>query len=373
MESLRGIAACMVAASHSLNVIHGSGWQSSVLTFSPYMTNAHGAVILFFVLSGYVLGLSLRKQSGALVPLLIQYSVKRVFRICPALFFSIILVVGYLHWFGPAGSHAAATDWFSPFLRSIPSLREIVLNLLLRSQSLNCVTWTLRVELICSLVLPFLYAISQRFSHTTKLALLGALIMLAFIGPRQWMHFLYLFYIGYLLPELSEFFRQCASKPVAKAAVLALAFALFFGSIAVPIGSRAVELCKGTASAALIGLIAFGGATSVFHVLDFRPIRFLGSVSYSFYLVHFIFLFGLSELAFQTVPAHFLIRYALPSSLMLTIVSIVVAAIFSGWSYKYVEQPGIALAKWFFLKTPNNQQPLIVPRLVEKASPTDAR
>src|SRR5512138_3594575 len=61
LESLRGIAALMVAGWHSSAVLVATGWSVGILAFLRVFFNGHAAVTLFFVLSGLVLGGSLSR------------------------------------------------------------------------------------------------------------------------------------------------------------------------------------------------------------------------------------------------------------------------------------------------------------------------
>lgn len=77
MESLRGVAALVVAAAHAGQAVvtsggqrgelalmtdpNGSFWDSARQAYR-WMTPAEGTVVLFFVISGYVLRLSLDRM-----------------------------------------------------------------------------------------------------------------------------------------------------------------------------------------------------------------------------------------------------------------------------------------------------------------------
>ena len=80
LEALRGIAAMMVAAGHSWMVFEMVGWQAPVKFVCLTLGNGRAAVTMFFVLSGLVLGLALRRMSGPPVRELIRYGLRRVLR-----------------------------------------------------------------------------------------------------------------------------------------------------------------------------------------------------------------------------------------------------------------------------------------------------
>jgi peptidoglycan/LPS O-acetylase OafA/YrhL len=81
LQSLRGIAAFVVAASH-LSMVYTLP-RAARLSLDCVL-NAHAAVILFFVLSGFVLTASLVRNELSF-PSIVAFYVRRVFRLYPAL------------------------------------------------------------------------------------------------------------------------------------------------------------------------------------------------------------------------------------------------------------------------------------------------
>ena len=90
LESMRGVAALAVVYNHSVSFINAAGGLSS-MPFSEHTTfmqsllvlasvlSAGGAVILFFVLSGYVLSLSFLRKEQPISTQVGPYLVRRVF------------------------------------------------------------------------------------------------------------------------------------------------------------------------------------------------------------------------------------------------------------------------------------------------------
>ena len=165
------MAAVMVAVWHTFAIFPGSGLQAVPVEWIRKLSNGNAAVTLFFILSGYVLGLSLRKSKECSTQRFFSFGVRRLFRIYPSFLFATLLVVGclsYSHfvgglfptWFNSAG------DYRAPELNPNrpPGLGVLIANLLLWDPSINYVTWTLGIELRCSLLLPLLYWWSSRLS-----------------------------------------------------------------------------------------------------------------------------------------------------------------------------------------------------------------
>ncbi len=234
LEALRGVAAMMVAVWHSLAVLPGSGVKADIIASIRRLTNGNAAVTLFFVLSGFVLGLSLRKAGACTGQRYLGFCMRRLFRIYPVFLFATLLVVAGLYyshytgglfpsWFNSA-SHYRQTE-LDP--SRPPSAALVLGNLLLWCPTLNYPTWTLGIELRCSLLLPLLYWWSGRLSGRGKGLLLLAFMLAACLGKwclllgspaaeaivalfiSGFAGCLFLFYLGYLLPEAGPVPAAC--------------------------------------------------------------------------------------------------------------------------------------------------------------------
>src|SRR5580765_5170109 len=86
LEALRGLAALMVVGYHA--------FPSTLYSWMHVIFNGRAAVSLFFVLSGYVLGLSLRRGTGTILYQYLFFMYRRVLRIYPAYF-----VTSLIFWF----------------------------------------------------------------------------------------------------------------------------------------------------------------------------------------------------------------------------------------------------------------------------------
>ncbi|BCL91989.1 hypothetical protein MAFF211479_16900 [Ralstonia solanacearum] len=188
LESLRGIAALGVAIFHALIWI---AFGAERALFTQTVESVHGvqvtiartilsafcgpaAVIVFFVLSGFVLARSLRKEPlGA--AMYIGYCLKRVMRILPALALSIAIVLVYLAVFYPGyQAFPAASIWFNWWYKEPITVVDVVKNLAMVSSSLNSNAWTLRIEMLASFALPFVVAIMGRSGMVRSLIAVAA-------------------------------------------------------------------------------------------------------------------------------------------------------------------------------------------------------
>ena len=112
LEALRGLAAMTVAAGHALLVAPVSGLHESLVKVLVLLFNGQAAVTVFFVLSGFVLGLSLRRSTESFASGTIRFWVRRWFRIYPAFLASTALIVGYLLLALNFPSGSSLRPWF---------------------------------------------------------------------------------------------------------------------------------------------------------------------------------------------------------------------------------------------------------------------
>src|ERR1700723_4648936 len=132
LQSLRGIAALIVAVSH----------LSSIYLLPPTariaidaVCNAHACVIVFFVLSGYVLTGSLVRR-GLSWSSVRAFYLGRLFRLFPALWVASAISGLFLLLYPRLTIHPALSFWFYLFLPSFPSLPQLIFEALALDTSL---------------------------------------------------------------------------------------------------------------------------------------------------------------------------------------------------------------------------------------------
>ncbi len=183
LDSIRGLAACIVLMRHcwnaSIRPLSGIGVAFySTTNFLCYVTQkflaGYTAVIIFFVLSGFVLAYSLLKQP-------ISYSgftIKRLFRIYPVFILVIVasyalhLIVGVNHQVSPE-----ILERSNPDLSFASLLKNLALWGTEAAHSLDGVTWSLVHEMRISLIFPFILLAVRR--HGWCALLFFALLSLA--------------------------------------------------------------------------------------------------------------------------------------------------------------------------------------------------
>lgn len=350
LESLRGLAALSVALFHSFHLIPVNGerifdkriWElhgatETVMRLLMVPFNGGAAVILFFVLSGFVLHLSLQKVACLSLGEALKFAVRRFLRIYPAVAVNLLVFVGLATVLGKVLPGAG----FTPF--TIP---QIVDNFLLQDYQVNGVTWTLLVEIgaiPCILV-------TELAGRKYGVAGIVGCVMLFFIVAVTPLNFkiefvksYYLFSLGMLVSYL---YLRGDWQPMKRAGAIAMiaVLALMAARILVSNWSKWTVLIEGLSSAALIGALVFNSSLAVHAILKRKALRFLGRISFSFYLCQPITLWLTSNLmswqAGQWMPASPIL-----ASTLLAIVTVLAAIPLAMLSYACVERPMTKLGK----------------------------
>jgi peptidoglycan/LPS O-acetylase OafA/YrhL len=354
LEALRGVAALIVAASHIGTIPVGDGHMlvanprpvdSVVVGFllrtSVHLTDGLQAVSLFFVLSGFVLTLALSRGGTEPALLSCRFAIARLFRIYPAVIASVaVFAVALL----VTGSQPRLT------------LGRVVADMLLLDTSLNGVMWSLQLEVLAMPLILTVYLVRLRWSRqAVHVVAILALLLVALSFTGSWTRLLapfgpplgpsYAFLFGVLIADAGPRIAPMLTTRRATLAATA-AIALFFA--ARPVLGPASNwrmIANAYGAAALILIVSYGPQIRLLSVLDTRVLRFLGRVSYSFYLLHPLTLIALSQVSAVLV---FLLDLGVPELVLaptLLAISTAIAAALAGISYAHVERPGIAAGR----------------------------
>jgi len=277
LDSLRGVAAVAVALDHSLFSfpdVPCAGFLSSLLAGAP--------VDFFFLLSGFVLGRSLDKSRG-LTPVEISgFYLRRVFRLYPALLAALIFSAL------AAKFYIIPAEWSpaSAFLRrvmteahyDIATIHDYVNSLTLKNIKLDPPLWTIRVEFLCSFLLPFLVLLTKRIHRLTVPLLLG-LALFKILGRGDPTNLL-AFYLGALI--------HYAAPALAALSVRQTKWLLYLGVVVLLFGMSTTlnPVSENLLLAGLLAVLVPCHWPGLKKFLVSRPLLFLGRISYSFYLLH---------------------------------------------------------------------------------------
>lgn len=315
LDSLRGLAAITVVIHHCLLVAWPlpMTWPAWLVTRTPFgvIEAGHQAVMLFFVLSGFVLTIPFLSNT---VPYR-QFMAKRICRIYVAYYGALALSILLLKLFSRYGI-PSLNGWFNLTWTQHITLPDVLQHVLLigkfNSAVYNTAFWSLIHEMRISIVFPLIAILIKRKRWTTALLIAGILSLIGQSHHLITVHYAAFFIIGGILAkhrtELVGYFSGLTQR--SKWLVVCIALCLYSARYWVP-GQLQHKLsyqaaifvfdwgaCLGSALFILIAL-SFGSVT---RILVWTPVHFLGKISYSIYLTHASILFALVYLLYDKVP-----------------------------------------------------------------------
>jgi len=353
LDSLRGIAAFTVVLNHVWQVtpdrikgLHISGLKVSALIMNPpldILIGGRPAVMLFFVLSGFVLALQWTR--GKLT--YYQFVVRRFCRIYVPFVFSVAFAFALYQLTSPKAISLLGI----PNVWSVKPTFSVLLSHVLMtgttaSHELNPPLWSLAPELRISLIFPLLVLLAAKAGHVRSLigsvTVLVALYLLLRLFPDETIErslllsvaYIYYFVIGVVLASLysrGDIFRLALSP--AQSYCLLIVGILFMSVKWYSLSVTGADILYGIGSGLIILLTL--RLANVQRILMTPCLAWLGRISYSLYLLHDpILLFCVCTLHnYLSFPEWLLVFFA--------------AALFvSHLSYKYVECPSIALGRY---------------------------
>jgi peptidoglycan/LPS O-acetylase OafA/YrhL len=360
LQSLRGVAALMVAISH-ISYLYGLPPPLRIAIDS--VCNAHACIIVFFVLSGYVLtgsllrrGLSRASVSG--------FYVGRLFRLFPALWVASAISALFLLLFPQLIIHPAPNSWFVLYLHSFPSGTELILSALAIDKSLIMPVWTIFIELMGSAIMPLLVIIALVKTRLFSWVLLGlglASYVLAYAPHRlNALAYMFDFALGTWLASRDWTFFAGKSwlKFLGAASVLIFFRFVWFGfRSGHPMPLYAYDdplsmLVESIAAFFLVGALA--AEHGRIRLLRSPAAIWLGNVSYSFYLIHFPVAILVAKILSRVFSN------GTSSTVATAIVMTVSLAISGGLAYliyRFIELPSIVLGKRFSKRLAFSQAP----------------
>lgn len=357
LDSLRGVAALTVVFHHFSRIC--SPRVTYFLDRSPLrlLFAGHQAVILFFLLSGFVLTLPYKKKGSLNYG---PFLVKRVCRIYLPYLGALAFAIFCDRQF-PA--HRSFNNYWIDWTWSAPITTHLVVQHILFLgnydwSQFNTAFWSLIYEMRISLVFPFIAIAVLRF-RTRWLLLCAAVLSLSFyplailfssvlhlsshdaaVNSTLTLHYAAFFIIGSVMARhLHAINRWYTGLGTLQAAAIALVSLALYGF------SNASSLTRhfsipanlfdwGVVAGAAM-LIVFAMASRPFHsFLTHRTIHHLGQISYSLYLIHATILFALIHTLFGHVPMSVLL-------LIYLTLTFIVTEIF----YRLIERPTMLLGR----------------------------
>jgi peptidoglycan/LPS O-acetylase OafA/YrhL len=393
VEAFRGIGAILVLWTHCLVVLPfvRQTPQSGLIFLQIMLLNGHLALMVFFVISGYVLGLSLDKGAGR--PGNVRdFFIRRVFRIYPAHMVAVGVIALVLSTFDHSVRPAQASPLFGALFSTPVTTPEVFFNALLVRVGLNGITWSLAVEMAVSLVFPLFYLVSRHSSAWVRLGMLLGLLGLSMVlggtsgnrvatvtiaggvqGVRQPLLDIlsnlalygYVFYLG-LIAE--PFFRRLVPRLEGRWGTVLLWLALLVGLV----GRLRLSLFVEVAGATVLVFCGMLMQTRnrITRALDHPFFVKLGTLSYSFYLYHLIVMYCMALFMFQVLPARLISGFPALFIWILLALSFFVTRAIAVPSYSLIEAPMLSYSLRLCrrLRRPAAR---VAPAVVSAAQPSD--
>jgi peptidoglycan/LPS O-acetylase OafA/YrhL len=366
LESVRGIGALLVLLIHSCVWLAGDNWSllsrtvwqldttdELVRRLILVLINGNAALSLFFVLSGFVLALSLSRDRRTVPAMAGAFTARRFLRIYPALAVNLVLTIAVL---------LAMQKLFPSLAVQAPTSSELKDNLLLVDYRVNGPTWSLLVELLAIPLLLVCHVATQRFGMRGLLLILALCIAGLFFGDRvlvpllhpagpfaaiaraYLVDFQFMFVLGMVVAVWHARGMRIDAR-LARVGFLVAVLALMSARALFGFNARSTFLIEGLASGAIIALLVASQRSAVHRALEWHPVRFLGRVSYSFYLYHgtALAIVGPVLVALMSFPWLHGNPY---SAAALTAAAAIVVTVALAWlSYKFIERPSMRLGR----------------------------
>jgi peptidoglycan/LPS O-acetylase OafA/YrhL len=341
LESMRGIAALIVAAHHGMTAFIVAPDDRPIILSTVFdwlwsrLTNPGFAVLFFFVLSGYVLGQALERDSNY-----VRFIVRRAFRILPAFVFSVLFAYACVTLIRIDPAPSDLTEFFKRPFWPMPTPQQLEDNLVFRSSWINGPTWSIYWEIIGSIFLPGLVMLHRRVAARYRLALFIAASCIILLVRVRWVPLLPIieyFYAGYFLPPLIA--RYMPNFWPARSAMFAVGYWITLSVGPTNQASGRTILTASVGASLMIGVVI--SSKDFFNMLRGSVFRFVGRISYSFYLCHWpvFYLTTLAALSIRALP-----RGAL-GNWIICMGSIALALGLSVIAHRWLEKPAIALGK----------------------------
>lgn len=381
LDSLRGLAASAVVFHHCLLTISifsaanfheitaSDGFFINLISKTPFhmFWGGHEAVILFFVLSGFVLTLLLNSQKESYS----TYLIGRFIRIYIPYIFSIAVSLSLMNLFLDS-EHSNLSDWFNGMWSHSISFKEIVSYLFMLgydSHNVNTVTWSLVHEIRISIIFPVIVYFIYRFDWKISISV-GILICLfvyatlnlisKFLITNEVLSFLIqsigstvyycaFFIVGSVLARYKDLLAIFFTKINKKWRILfGISFVgLFTFEWWIPVigykkyNGNMIETVSAnviidyTVMISIIILFLFAlNSQRMSSMLKVKPLLFLGKISYSLYLIHPIILLTAINVFENILPTYVIL-------LFVPVLSMISAT----FMYFLIEKPSIKLGR----------------------------
>lgn len=343
IHQLRGIAALMVVFFHFRGYLNGHYAQKDI--GSILFNSAAFGVDLFFMISGFIIALSTKKQTTSLI-----FGIRRIFRIYPA--FIVVFAIGAFSVYSVEPIEELIRGMFfihRDYSKEAPGFGYNILG----------PAWTLTYEIYFYFVFAIAMSISHRYrTLITSVILLTQIFLIQYVFDRS-ISISGVDSASIPYDQIAFSFLRFASSPILIEFIIGMILYELFRKFSfnlghgigtfvffVALGFFATHYFGGRFSgfgldkAGIISLVIFAGyliyERSV-GIKEYASLNFLGDVSYSIYISHYLFIniFGFYK------PEFFIGANGISKFIMMTTITLSAGAIL----HFFIEKPMIRMGK----------------------------
>lgn len=347
MTSLRFIAVIGIFLHHS-DVLFGAN-QDYMVIYNSLFREGYIAVTFFFILSGFVLTYNYLDKCSINSSWLKYFYVNRLSRILPTHILTFVLAIPFLI-ISVEFNHLWIGGINLLLLQSLFPSKDIYF-------SVNSVSWTLSNEIFFYLLFPFLLLIFQRIRNTiitpilVMIVIWGGLFGVAFWQKdnplAHWIFYIFPgvriidFVIGILLCLVFFYIQKMTSIQLSSFVFSALEiFSLIALSLAVSLGNPVHQTLRYDTYylpfLCLIILIFAIGKGCLSLALSKRALIILGNLSFSFFLLHQLFL---RYTAIFILPSKVIHNFGLASDLLILFLVFGATTLVAWFMFNKFEEP----------------------------------
>lgn len=356
INAVRGIAVLMVIVLHVSSVVHQLPEK-----FLYMCGKGSFGVQLFFVASAFTLFLSYTNRIQAEGEnTKYNFFIRRIFRISP-MYYLAALCYSLIYYYHPAYDSGKPVE-----------LWKVIVNLCYVNGfvpgAINFIPpggWSVGVEMLFYCCVPFLFAKVKNLKSALTLFVLLTILTFAlkliiryllirmavdYQTPENW--FLYFWFpnqIAVFILGIALFFAlkkySIKSKSKCYSGIIATIFLLLIFTYFIRDFDPYIIVPEHIIVAVFFTVIVFFMAQHPVKILDNKFTRFLGEISFSLYLVHFIVIKLLVD--FLPLPAN-----AFEQFFILLVSTLIISGIISRLTYQLIEVKGIKLGNRFIRRKP---------------------
>lgn len=345
LDSVRGIAAMMVV------IYHYIGWhwgKEKAYHLASMIFNGSDAVSFFFVLSGFVLSFKYLHSNHGID--LGYYTYKRILRLYPA--FIVTVLINFVYWNRDMVLDGDIIGIIIQFFKNPNRLWQELF--MVRGQHIYYIPgWTLGVEMALSMMMPIFIYCARKSIYIIRWFVPMSIFMGAYISDFTF-HFLLGILLAYYYYEIQKADWKIKKWYSFRWLIPIIVFVIFslrhinkimpFGELYDDIFNKTLmfKFFHFSAVASVIILIWVIRNKNVQQFLNKKPLLFLGKISYSIYLCHWLIVVYIME-HWEKLNDGFPDFY---TGFFCILVIYIVATILLSWlMYRFVEKPFIEIAK----------------------------